>query len=64
MPSLHEKLYGDDDSQLIPFRDQFVNYHRNRVARIDNDFDERPVGSADKRREFIGVDGVNFLTAF
>jgi hypothetical protein len=34
------------------------------VARIDNDFDERPVTGEGKGRDFVGVDGVNFLTAF
>jgi len=64
LPALHEQLYGDDDSQLIPFRNQLASYHRHRVARIDNDFDERPVTGEDKGRDFVGVDGVNFLTAF
>lgn len=64
LPALHRELYGDDDSQLIPFRNQLWSYHRHRVARIDNDFDERPVSGEDKGRHFVGVDGVNFLTAF
>lgn len=64
LPTLHRELYGDDENQLIPFRNQLWSYHRYRVARIDNDADERPVGGADKGRNFIGVDGVNFLTAF
>jgi hypothetical protein len=40
------------------------SYHRHRVARITNDTDERPVPGEDKGRGFVGVDGVNFLTAF
>lgn len=64
LPALHEQLYGDDDNQLIPFRNQLVSYHRHRMERIDNDVDERPGGDADKGRDFVGVDGVNFLTAF
>lgn len=64
LPALHRELYGEDDSQLIPFRNQLSSYHRHRVARMINDFDERPVPGEDKGREFVGVDGVNFLTAF
>jgi len=64
LPALHEELYGEDESQLIPFRNQLWSYHRHRVARIDNDVDERPVEGAEKGRHFVGVDGVNFLTAF
>jgi fatty acid desaturase len=64
LPALHRELYGNDDSQLIPFRNQLWSYHRHRVARMTNDIDERLVPGADKGREFVGVDGVNFLTAF
>ena len=64
LPALHRELYGDDDSQLIPFRNQLWSYHRHRVARITNDFDERPAQGEGKGRDFVGVDGVNFLTAF
>jgi fatty acid desaturase len=64
LPALHAQLYGEDESQLIPFRNQLWSYHRHRVARIDNDFDERPTAGEGKGRAFVGVDGVNFLTAF
>lgn len=64
LPSLHRELYGEDESQMIPFRNQLWSYHRHRVERIDNDVDERPGEGIDKGRHFVGVDGVNFLTAF
>lgn len=64
LPALHRELYGDDDSQLIPFRNQLYSYHRNRLARLTNDFDERPREGEGKGRDFVGVVGVNFLTAF
>lgn len=64
LPALQRELYGDDDSQLIPFRNQLWSYHKHRVARIDNDVDERPGSGEEKGRHFVGVDGVNFLTAF
>ncbi len=64
LPALHAQLYGDDESQLIPLRNQMWSYHHHRVARIDNDADERPTAGEEKGRAFVGVDGVNFLTAF
>ena len=64
LPALHQELYGNDDSQLIPFRNQLWSYHAHRMERIDNDYDERPGTGKDKGRTFVGVDGVNFLTAF
>jgi fatty acid desaturase len=64
LPGLHHELYGDEDSQRIPFSNQLWSYHVHRVARITNDFDERPVAGEDKGRHFVGVYGVNFLTAF
>jgi len=64
LPALHHELYGDDDSQLIPFRNQLWSYHQHRVARINNDVVERLADGDAKGRDFVGVDGVNFLTAF
>ena len=64
LPALHHELYGDDDSQLIPFRNQLFSYYRHRVARMTNEFDARPLPGENKGRDFVGVDGVNFLTAF
>lgn len=64
LPALHAQLYGDDDRQLLPFRNQLWSYHCHRVRRITNDDDVPPNGGADKGRDFVGVDGVNFLTAF
>lgn len=64
LPALHRSLYGEDEVQLIPFADQLRSYHRHRLARIDNDEDTSPVEAEGAARNFVGVDGVNFLTAF
>jgi omega-6 fatty acid desaturase (delta-12 desaturase) len=64
LPALHKAAWGDDDSQLIPLRNQLWSYHQHRVSRLLNDADERPASGPDKGMDFVGVDGVNFLTAF
>jgi fatty acid desaturase len=64
LPALHAERYGDDDSQLLPFRNQLWSYHKHRMKRIDNDYDERPAEGENKGQDFVGVAGVNFLTAF
>ena len=61
LPALHEKLYGNDETQVLSFAELLRSYHRYRVQRVINsdatDIDVR------KGRDFIGVDGVSFLTA-
>ncbi len=64
LPAQHGELYGKDDSQFIPFRDELYSYHRHRIVRMTNDSDELPVPGEGKGRDFVGVAGVNFLTAF
>lgn len=63
LPKLHEKLYGSDRTQVLPFGNLVKSYHENRVQRILNadpvDLDVK----SDEGRHFIGVDGVSFLTA-
>lgn len=66
LPALHEALYGDDDSQVLPFADLLRIYHRHRVARILNadSGDSGDIGvHSDEGRGFVGVDGVSFLVA-
>jgi fatty acid desaturase len=63
LPTLHRNLFGEDMPQLIPFRHQLACYWRYRVQRITHedalDFDV--VGN--RGADFVGVDGVSFLTA-
>lgn len=67
LPKLHQALYGNDTSPVIPFRKQLSSFHKNRVARVlggdseaqGNQFAQRLWnGSA------VGVSGVSFLTSF
>ncbi|MFT5659950.1 MAG: fatty acid desaturase [Sulfurimonas sp.] len=64
LPALHEKLYGDNTQQVLPFSNLLKSYHDYRVARVLHadpvDFDVK----TDEGRHFIGVDGASFLTAF
>ncbi len=63
LPTLHKELYGDHDRQVLPFRALLSSYHRYRVARVLN---ADPAGMdvyGDHAADFIGVDGVSFLTA-
>ena len=63
LPAFHAELYGNDDSQMLPFRNLLGSYHRYRVCRALNaDEPDEPV-MQDKGKTFIGVDGVSFLTA-
>ncbi len=63
LPSLHQELFGDDHAQLLPISNLLRAYHRYRVPRILN-ADGIDVGMAqDRGRDFVGVDGVSFLTA-
>ncbi|WP_097459567.1 fatty acid desaturase family protein [Mangrovitalea sediminis] len=65
LPSLHRELYGEDDSQCLPFRNVLRSYHRYRVKRVmSEETGDVPIGTgADKGMEFVGVYGVSFLTA-
>lgn len=62
LPALNRELYGDQFSQILPFRKQLRNYFRYRTQRLTHedavDLDVFANDSAD----FIGVDGVSFLT--
>ena len=65
LPNLHQQLYGDTCSQIIPFKDQLRCYHQNRMQRIfgdDEENDEFPKKMKD--RKAVGANGVSFLTAF
>ncbi len=61
LPQKHKELYGDNDEQVLTFSDLVKSYHRYRVERVLN---EDPVEMPVKKMKdnFIGVDGVSFLT--
>ncbi len=63
LPKLHAELYGSKAPETLPFSNLLKSYHRYRVERVLNadptELDVRGERSAD----FIGVDGVSFLTA-
>ena len=62
LPALHHRLFGNDRTQLLPFKNLLKSYHRYRVQRILN-ADEADQHGLQGGLAFIGVDGVSFLTA-
>lgn len=63
LPELHQSLFDKDDSQVFPFWNLLKSFHKYRVARILNE-DIGDIGMNEKKgTDFIGVDGVSFLTA-
>ena len=63
LPTLHTKLYGEHDGQVITCRELLWSFHRYRVARVLAD-DYGSVGSdGDRASRFKGAVGVSFLTA-
>jgi fatty acid desaturase len=63
LTSLHDELYGADQTQVLPCSTLVKNYHRHRVTRVmAADYGE--VAAAGARVEnFLGAVGVSFLTA-
>lgn len=64
LPAIHSRLYGADEAQVIPFRQQLSAYHRNRVARVLSLESDADYGARMRRGEGVGAAGVSFLTAF
>ncbi len=60
---LHASLYGQDDPQLLPFRDLLRNYHQHRVTRVLASDYGSVSDSGARASDFIGAVGVSFLTA-
>jgi len=62
LPKLNHELFGDQLTQMIPFRNQITSYFRYRTQRLTHedpiDFDVL----SNQGETFIGVDGVSFLT--
>ncbi|WP_040853293.1 fatty acid desaturase [Nitrosospira lacus] len=67
LPTLHQALYGNDTSAVIPFRKQLSSFHKNRVTRVLGD-DSEMQGNRFAQRLWngsaVGVAGVSFLTPF
>jgi fatty acid desaturase len=62
LPALHRQLYAGEDRQLLPCRQLWRTFHRNRLARILDD-DYGSVGEGERRADgFVGAHGVSFLT--
>lgn len=62
LPGLHRELFADADLQLLPYRQLWRTFHRNRLARILDD-DYGSVGAGERRADaFVGAHGVSFLT--
>ena len=66
LPALHRQLFGDDETQVLPFRNVLRNYARFRVRRVmTEETGDMDVGRGrDKGMGIVGVYGVSFLTAF
>ncbi|MDP2227323.1 MAG: fatty acid desaturase [Moraxellaceae bacterium] len=62
LPALHRELYGDDETQVLPFSNQLLAFHRYRTQRLLNTDGGDTDILHDKGRSFVGVDGVSFLT--
>jgi len=61
LPKLHKKLYGEDETQVLLFSNLLKSYHKYRVQRVVNS--DAINMDVHKGKDFIGVDGVSFLTA-
>lgn len=62
LPALHAQLYGDDATQILPFRNLLHAFHHYRVRRALNEEDADIGVAEEKGKYFVGVDGVSFLT--
>lgn len=63
LPQYHRENFGDDCTQVLPVGNLLRAYHRHRVPRMLNeDAIDSPVVE-NRGKDFIGVDGVSFLTA-
>ncbi|UFH60051.1 fatty acid desaturase family protein [Sulfurovum mangrovi] len=61
LPALHRELYGKNETQVLSIVNLLKSYHRYRVQRVINS--DATDTDVHKGRDFIGVDGVSFLTA-
>lgn len=67
LPKLHQALYGNDASFVIPFRKQLSSFHKGRVGRVFGDDSEMQGDEFAQRLQngsAVGASGVSFLTPF
>lgn len=65
LPKLHQALYGNDASFVIPFRKQLSSFHKGRVVRVFGDNSETQGNKFAQRLQngsAVGASGVSFLT--
>lgn len=63
LPEFHREKFGSECAQVLPIGNLLRAYHRHRVPRMLNeDAIDSPVVE-NRGKDFIGVDGVSFLTA-
>ena len=62
LPELHKELYGDKRDQVLSINALLKSYSRHRKSRVLNE-DQINISVKYEEEDFIGVDGVSFLTA-
>jgi fatty acid desaturase len=62
LPRFNQECFGEDRSQIIPFREQLRMFHCFRLRRIMSEEVAVPDSTFNKGVAFVGVDGVSFLT--
>lgn len=63
LPALHRELFGEDEAQILGFREQLVAYHQHRVPRVMGDpADPETFRSRLRQGKASGADAVSFLT--
>ncbi len=61
LPQLDKELYAEETNQVLSFKELIKSYHRYRVQRVLN-ADDINLPIKHDQANFIGVDGVSFLT--
>lgn len=64
LPHLHRELFADAQHQVLPLRNLLRAYHRFRVQRVLNEDAPGLDVLSTRGKDFVGVVGVSFLTAF
>jgi fatty acid desaturase len=62
LPALHRELYGERSMAVLPVRELFASWHRNRVRRVYAEHYGAVGTGPDRAAGFIGAHGVSFLT--
>ncbi|SFI82882.1 fatty acid desaturase [Nitrosomonas sp. Nm34] len=67
LPKLHKSRYANEATSVIPFRQQLLSFHKNRIARVIGDDSETRSNEFAQRLQngsAVGSNGVSFLTSF